>query len=97
MYAASDQELPYLHAVMFLQRVLSEKYGGELTDYLPKLSSDQPYPMEGTEGFLFTVQRKDDFDFCGSFAVRKTDEPHGCDLVWELPPKGGSPIVLFSE
>ena len=97
MYGAGDQELPYLHAVMFLQRVLSEKYGGELPDYLPKLSSDQPYPMDGTEGFLFEVQRKDDFDFHGTYAVRKTDEPHDCDLVWEISPRGGPPIVLFSE
>lgn len=97
-YAASDQELPYLHAVMFLQRVLSEKYGGELADYFPKLSSDQSYPMDGTEGYLFEVQRKNDFDFYyGSFAVRKTDEPHDRDLVWEIPAKGEPPIVLFSE
>ena len=96
-YAASDQEQPYLHAVMFLQRVLSEKYGGELADYYPKLASDEPYLMDGTEGFLFSAQRKDDFDFTGSYAVRKTEEPHNCDLVWELPPNGGEPIVLFSE
>lgn len=96
-YAASDQEQPYLHAVMFLQRVLSEKYGGELIDYYPKLSSDEPYLMDGTEGFLFHAQRKGDFDFIGSYAVRKTEEPHNCDLVWELPLKGGAPIVLFSE
>lgn len=97
MYAASDQELPYLHAVMFLQRVLSEEYGGELVDYLPKLSSEQPYPMDGTEGFLFAVQRKNDFGFRGSFAVRKTDEPHDCDLIWELSPEGEFSTVLFSE
>lgn len=97
MYAASDQDLPYLHAVMFLQRVLSEKYGGELPDYLPKLTSDQPYPMDGTEGFLFEVQRQDDFKFHGTFAVRKTEDPHNCDLVWKVFPRGGPPIVLFSE
>lgn len=97
MYAARDQDLPYLHAVMFLQRVLSEKYGGELPDYFPKLTSDQPYPMDGTEGFLFEVRRKDDFNFRGTFAVRKTEEPHDCDLVWEISPRGGSPTVLFSE
>lgn len=96
-YAANDQQLPYLHAVMFLQRILSEKYGGEIADYFPKLSSDRPYPMDGTEGFLFKVQRKNDFDFDGSYAVRKTDEPHDCDLIWELPPKGDTPIILFSE
>lgn len=77
-YAASDQEQPYLHAVMFLQRVLSEKYGGELTDYCPKLTSTEPHLMDGTEGFLFRAQRKDDLDFTGSYAVRKTEEPHDC-------------------
>lgn len=96
-YAAKDQKLPYLHAVMLLQRTLSEQYGGEITDYFPKLSSDKPYPMDGTEGVLFEVRRKDDFDFGGSYAVRKTAGLHDCDLIWELPPKGGAPIVLFSE
>ena len=94
-YAASDQELPYLHAVMFLQRVLSERYGGEIADYFPRLGSNEPYPMDGTEGFLFEVWRKDGFS--GSYAVRKTNKPHNCDLIWELPPEGGAPTVLFSE
>ena len=38
--AANNREQPYLLAVMFLQLVLSKKYGSKRTDYFPKPNSD---------------------------------------------------------
>ncbi len=91
------QNLPYLHAVMLLQRELSRKFGGEMSDYLPQLESTESFPMAGAEGLVFIAHHDRDYGFRRLFAVRKINSPDDPDLIWELSDKNRTPTGFYSE
>lgn len=96
-HANDIQNLPYLHAVMLLQRELSRKFGGEMTDYLPQLESERPFPMDGAEGLVFIAHNAHDYGFQRLYAVRKIYSPDDPDLIWELSGKDRTPTIFYSE
>lgn len=91
------QNLPYLHAVMLLQRELSRKFGGKMSDYLPQLESTEPFPMDGAEGLVFIAHHDCDYGVQPLYAVRKINSPDDPDLIWKLSDKNRTPTVFYSE
>lgn len=97
IFAESDQQEPYLHAVMLLQNEMANRYGGTAKDYTPWLDEDEVCDMDGKEGYKFSVHKTGDYGFIHFCAVRKREKRGDPDLIWELPAGGGAPIVILSE
>lgn len=95
-YAESDQQQPYLHAVMLLQMELAAFCGGEASDYEP-CSEKTAIDMEGAVGDCFWVCKHGEPSFHRRFAVRRCAAPgKQPDLIWELH-FSAPPTVFFSE
>ena len=97
IFAESDQQEPYLHAVMLLQSEMAKQYGGTEKDYTPWLDADSVRDMDGKAGFEFSVHKEGDTSFIRFYAVRKREKRGDPDLIWELPAGGGEPVVILSE
>jgi len=97
IFAESDQQEPYLHAVMLLQSEMASRYGGTERDYIPWFDADSVCDMNGKVGFKFSVHKEGDTSFIRFYAVRRREKRGEPDLIWELPAGGGEPIVILSE
>lgn len=97
IFAESDQQEPYLHAVMLLQSEMANRYGGMEKDYTPCFDADSVCDMDGKAGFEFSVHKTGDHGFIHFYAVRKREKRGDHDLIWELPAGGGEPVVILSE
>lgn len=95
--AESDQQTPYLHAVMLLQSELAKKTGGAPQAFVPCAEEMPAFDMDGRTGAVFFVHRTDDLHFAARYAVRDRSTPDDADLIWQLPLDGGNPVVFFSE
>lgn len=95
-YGTSDQQTPYLHAVMLLQVILAKKLGGQPIAYIPILVWDEKPDMDGGEGLCFQVKKRNTPHFLRRYAVRTLKTPDDPDLIWELPDHG-DPVVILNE